>query len=69
MQSCTPEIPAEAWFKSSHSGAGTSECVEVAASVEKVAVRDSKVPHGPRLVLGSLAWTGFVAALRQAQLR
>lgn len=53
------------WIKSSYSGGSGTECVEVAASVENVAVRDSKAPHGPRLALGSAAWGDFVGALRQ----
>lgn len=69
MQSCTPEIPADAWFKSSYSGAGTSECVEAAAVLEGAAVRDSKNPHGPRIAFGAQAWAGFVAALRDDRLR
>lgn len=56
------------WIKSSYSGGSGTECVEVAASVEDVAVRDSKVPHGPRLALGSAAWRGFVGALRQGRI-
>ncbi|MFI9585067.1 DUF397 domain-containing protein [Streptomyces sp. NPDC052236] len=68
MQSCTPEIPAEAWFKSSYSGAGTSECVEAAAVLDGAAVRDSKNPHGPRISFDSRAWAGFLASLRVNEL-
>ncbi|MEU9013044.1 DUF397 domain-containing protein [Streptomyces sp. NPDC048479] len=68
MQSSTPEIPAGAWFKSSYSGANTSECVEVAVVVGDLAVRDSKVPSGPRLALGPFAWGDFVDALRAGRL-
>ncbi|MDQ0943182.1 DUF397 domain-containing protein [Streptomyces sp. V1I1] len=68
MQSRTPEIQADAWFKSSHSGANTSECVEVAASAVDVAVRDSKVPHGARLDIRPAAWGEFVGALREGRL-
>ncbi|NUK00281.1 DUF397 domain-containing protein [Streptomyces lunaelactis] len=68
MQSNTSEIPAEAWFKSSYSGANTSECVEVAVSAMDVAVRDSKVPHGAWLGLRSAAWGEFVDALREGHL-
>ncbi|MEV6398913.1 DUF397 domain-containing protein [Streptomyces sp. NPDC051907] len=68
MQSSTPEIPARAWFKSSYSGANTSECVEVAPTARIVAVRDSKNPHGPRLALPASAWGDFVGALREGRL-
>ncbi|TQK44813.1 uncharacterized protein DUF397 [Streptomyces sp. SLBN-118] len=57
------------WIKSSYSGGSGTECVEVAASGTDVAVRDSKVPQGARLGLGSAAWTQFVAALRQEKLK
>ncbi|NUL03672.1 DUF397 domain-containing protein [Streptomyces lunaelactis] len=57
------------WIKSSYSGGSGTECVEVAASAANVAVRDSKVPHGPRLALGPSAWAGFVTAIRQAHLK
>ncbi|MFI2350225.1 DUF397 domain-containing protein [Streptomyces sp. NPDC019443] len=56
------------WIKSSYSGGSGTECVEVAASAEDVGVRDSKVPHGPRLALPSSAWRGFVEALREGRL-
>lgn len=68
MQSRTPEIQADAWFKSSYSGANTSECVEVSASAMDIAVRDSKVPHGARLDIRPAAWGEFVDALREGRL-
>ncbi|MFF3245044.1 DUF397 domain-containing protein [Streptomyces sp. NPDC002870] len=64
MQSNTPEIPAEAWFKSSYSGANTSECVEAAAIVNGAGVRDSKNPLGPRLAFSTNTWASFLDALR-----
>jgi hypothetical protein len=39
------------WRKSSHSGSDGGECVELAGVDGKVAVRDSKDPHGPVLVV------------------
>ncbi|MGI5398713.1 DUF397 domain-containing protein [Streptomyces sp. CA-135486] len=65
MQRCTPEIPAEAWFKSSYSGANTSECLEAAALVGGTAVRDSKNPLGAQIAFPAHAWTNFVAALQE----
>ncbi|WP_406461318.1 DUF397 domain-containing protein [Streptomyces sp. NBC_00111] len=49
-----------AWVKSSYSGAEGGECVEVAAAVAEVFVRDSKQANGPVLTVGSGAWAGFV---------
>jgi len=40
-------------------------CVEVAHNIPGlVPVRDSKVPHGPALVVAAAAWATFVAALK-----
>ncbi|MEW2087109.1 DUF397 domain-containing protein [Streptomyces sp. NPDC005283] len=68
MQSPTPEIPAEAWFKSSYSGANTSECVEAAVTPGVAAVRDSKNPLGPVISIDASAWGDFLAALRRGLL-
>jgi hypothetical protein len=48
------------WFKSSYSGSGGGECVEVAASPGAVHVRDSKDRTGPSLSFSADAWTEFV---------
>ncbi|MFF9507110.1 DUF397 domain-containing protein [Streptomyces sp. NPDC014724] len=51
------------FYKSSYS-ATSSECVEVARNVSStVAVRDSKRPDGPVLVLAPAAWDAFRAGL------
>ncbi|MFE7399814.1 DUF397 domain-containing protein [Streptomyces sp. NPDC057557] len=51
------------FHKSSYS-ATASECVEVARNIpHTVAVRDSKRPDGPVLVLGPAAWDAFRAGL------
>jgi hypothetical protein len=50
------------WFKSSYSGSGGGDCVEVAAGLDAVYVRDSKaVGGGPALRVGRDEWTAFVA--------
>jgi Domain of unknown function (DUF397) len=55
------------WHKSSHSSQD-GNCVEVAANLPgAVAVRDSKDPDGPVLVVTREQWRGFVAALRSAR--
>lgn len=52
------------WQKSSYSGT-QGNCVEVARSLPGlVAVRDSKDPDGPRLVISAEEWRGFVRDLR-----
>ncbi|MBT2524283.1 DUF397 domain-containing protein [Streptomyces sp. ISL-99] len=56
------------WRKSSYSSGG-GECVEVADDLPGVVpVRDSKLPHGPALVLPATAWAPFVAALKTGRL-
>jgi uncharacterized protein DUF397 len=50
------------WRKSSFSG-GNTNCVEVASSLDRVGVRDSKNPTAPVLVFGPAGWRSFVASL------
>jgi hypothetical protein len=49
------------WRKSSYSGGGGGECVEVAFPVGRIAFRDSKNPSGPVLsfprAAGMPGWT------------
>jgi hypothetical protein len=52
------------WRKSSYSGNG-GECVEVATGhLGTVAVRDSKNPHGPVLIVSRDEWAGFITRVR-----
>jgi hypothetical protein len=51
------------WRKSSYSGA-QSDCVEVGTVGERVAVRDSKNPTGPALLLTHEQVAGLVSAAR-----
>jgi Domain of unknown function (DUF397) len=53
------------WRKSSYSGSGGSNCVEVAPNLpEVVAVRDSKDPDGPVLTVSRAEWASFITSLR-----
>ncbi|MER7818199.1 DUF397 domain-containing protein [Streptomyces sp. NPDC096153] len=58
---CAP-LGAAAWRKSSYSGDQGGDCVEVAEAPRLVAVRDSKVPDGPHLILTPAAFTAFAEA-------
>ncbi|MGW2524126.1 DUF397 domain-containing protein [Streptomyces sp. NPDC001617] len=51
------------WHKSSYSNGMGGECLEVAALAAAIAVRDSKVTSGPRLILSRAAWQSFIGAL------
>jgi hypothetical protein len=53
------------WHKSSYSGNGGGDCVEVARNLPGiVAVRDSKNPHGPVLTVSENEWASFVTRMR-----
>ncbi|MFG2553227.1 DUF397 domain-containing protein [Streptomyces sp. NPDC048581] len=53
------------WRKSTYSGGDGGDCLEVAdGNPALIPVRDSKNPHGPKLVFQAPAWTAFVNAIR-----
>jgi len=55
------------WRKSSYSGNGGSDCVEVARNMPGiVAVRDSKNSDGPVLILSKDEWASFITRVRSA---
>ncbi|MFB6831834.1 MULTISPECIES: DUF397 domain-containing protein [Streptomyces] len=62
----TTESPS--WFKSSYSGNGGADCVEVAHNLVPtlglVPLRDSKVPAGPSLTVSATAFTVFVDSFK-----
>jgi hypothetical protein len=52
------------WRKSSYSGQ-SGNCVEVARNLPAVvAIRDSKSPDGPRLLVSPETWRAFLLAVR-----
>ncbi|WP_329382664.1 DUF397 domain-containing protein [Streptomyces sp. NBC_01716] len=56
------------WRKSSYSGGGNGECLEVADGHPVVPVRDSKFPQGPALVFPAADWSSFVSAVKTGAL-
>lgn len=57
------------WRKSSYSGNGGSDCVEVASNLPGVvAVRDSKDRSGPQLAVPDQTWSHFTEAIKHGQL-
>jgi Domain of unknown function (DUF397) len=59
-----------AWRRSSYSGgSGSSQCVDVRGCPGIIAVRDSKDPDGPRLVLSPTDWRTFTASVKAGQYR
>ena len=55
------------WRKSSRSGAEGGDCVEVASVDPAVALRDSKNPDGPTLILNATAWLTFTREIKASQ--
>jgi hypothetical protein len=51
------------WRKSSYSGTGNGDCVEVAFAQERTAVRDSKDDAGVPLSFTPQAWRAFLVAM------
>lgn len=53
------------WHKSTRSGNSGGQCVEIARNLPGiVAVRDSKDPAGPALVVGPAEWAGFLSQVQ-----
>jgi len=53
------------WHKSSYSGNGGSDCVEVARALPRsVTIRDSKDPRGPVLTMEPAEWQDFIAEVK-----
>ncbi|MGW7631466.1 DUF397 domain-containing protein [Streptomyces griseoincarnatus] len=62
VEQVTESVDGLHWFKSSYSGSDGGDCVEVAAGLDAVYVRDSKVAgDGPVLRVGRDEWATFVA--------
>ncbi|HEU5028671.1 MAG TPA: DUF397 domain-containing protein [Spirillospora sp.] len=65
------ELAGLAWRKSTHSGENGGDCVELAdaagAVADAVAVRDSKDPDGPVLLVTRAALRGAVNSARAAR--
>ncbi len=69
MTSHRADLSRAVWQKSSYSGSNGGQCVEVARNLHGiVAVRDSKDPDGPRLVVTAGEWRAFIDGLQQGEL-
>ena len=53
------------WRKSSYTGPNGGECVELASVPESVAVRDSKDPDGPKLLVARRAFAVLLSDLKR----
>jgi hypothetical protein len=64
LVSITVDLSRVRWRKSSFSGGGGSNCVEVADAGQAIGVRDSKDTLGPVLFFGQHAWCQFAAKVK-----
>lgn len=56
------------WRKSRHSGSNGGNCVEVARNLPGVvAVRDSKQPQGPALIVTPARWRVFTEQIKRGR--
>lgn len=59
------DLTGAVWRKSTRSGNGGSDCVEVAKNLPGVVgVRDSKDQAGPALAFDPSAWSDFLAGVK-----
>jgi hypothetical protein len=65
----TSSSETQSWFKSSHSGGNTTECVEAAHLSNSTAIRDSKATEAGSLLFQPGSWASFVSALQDGRLR
>jgi Domain of unknown function (DUF397) len=62
------DLSRAAWRKSTRSNNGGA-CVEVATNLPGiVAIRDSKNPTGPKLIVTSDRWQAFISGLKDGDL-
>lgn len=56
------------WRKSSYSGNGGSDCVQVATNLTGIVlVRDSKDREGAKLTVGDQAWSAFIHGIKRRE--
>lgn len=63
------DLSTAVWRKSTYSGGGGNDCLEVAdGHPALIPVRDSKNPHGPKLVFRAETWSAFVEAVIEVRI-
>jgi hypothetical protein len=55
------------WRKSSRSGPNCDNCVEIAFVTPAIAIRDSKDPDGPALILAPGGWSAFLSGTKTGE--
>lgn len=67
MADSAPDFTTATWFKSTFSGGGNGNCVEVAFGDGHVGMRDSKQRGaGPVLIFTAPEWASFLDELRSS---
>jgi hypothetical protein len=62
------ELSRAVWHKSTFSNGSGGNCVEAARNLPGiVAVRDSKDPEGPALIVSPSGWDAFVAGVKAGE--
>ena len=60
-----PDLSQAIWHKSSYSSSTGQNCVEVTTNLPGiVALRDSKYPNGPWLVVSVAEWRSFIGRVK-----
>lgn len=67
-----PQLEGAVWTKSSYSGDSQGQCVEIADLTGTPfagtrAIRDSKDPHGPALLVPAGSFTNFITAVKAGE--
>jgi hypothetical protein len=60
------DLSAATWRKSTRSSGGGSNCVEIASLPRVVAVRDSKNPEGPALIITPTAFRDLADGIKHS---
>ena len=62
------DLSSATWRKSSRSQGGGQNCVEVAAISGAIAIRDSKDPDGPVLIISPESFCDLIARIKHREL-
>ncbi len=62
------DLSAAIWHKSTYSGGGGQNCVEVAVLPGSVAIRDSKNPDGPVHIVSPESFRDLTARIKRGDL-
>ncbi|MDP9798454.1 hypothetical protein J2S43_006966 [Catenuloplanes nepalensis] len=67
VETAGPDLTGATWRKSSRSGPNCDNCVEIAFVTPAIAIRDSKDPNGPALILAPNGWSAFLAGTKNGE--